>query len=207
MTSFYYWHWPWLVSYPGINPRLGVWGVTTPRFWAGGREILLYLFMYRMYVRKWWLLKRNRIIWPEVVVNEQFLPGKSKFSKNCLKKFARKNKNSFKDLPGQIKIFCKIAWRNRNFSEMCLEKSKFCWPGSTTPQISNQIDAAGSIWELVVWSLYVILRQRQTRKQPWHKCTSGDEVPPSIFLFCWSVTTNVNWNISTWYKAINWPVT
>ena len=34
-----------------------------------GRDILLYLIMYRKYVRKWLLLKRNRIIWPEVAVN------------------------------------------------------------------------------------------------------------------------------------------
>src|SRR6218665_3031507 len=33
------------------------------------REILLYLIMYRKYVRKWLILKRNRIIWPEVAVN------------------------------------------------------------------------------------------------------------------------------------------
>jgi len=47
-----------------------------PRFWAGvmgsqgdhgvtgdhgGRETLLYLIMYRKYVRKWWLFKRSRI--------------------------------------------------------------------------------------------------------------------------------------------------
>src|SRR6218665_2459076 len=45
----------------------GCWGVATPRFWAGGswgssgvagglwtsRKILLYLIMYRKYVRKW----------------------------------------------------------------------------------------------------------------------------------------------------------
>jgi len=41
-----------------------------------GREILLYLIMYRKYVRK-----RNKIISPEVAVNEQFLPGKSNFLK------------------------------------------------------------------------------------------------------------------------------
>ena len=49
-----------------------------------GREIL-YLIMYRKYVRKWLLLKINRIICPDVAVNEQFLPGKSKFGLNCLK--------------------------------------------------------------------------------------------------------------------------
>src|SRR6218665_1954535 len=50
------------------------WGlrVVTPIFWAGGRVVvslgswtgreILYLIMYRKYVRKWLLLKRNRII-------------------------------------------------------------------------------------------------------------------------------------------------
>src|SRR6218665_3427587 len=44
-----------------------------------GREILLYLIMYRKYVRKWLLLKRSRIICPEVAVNGHFLLGKSIF--------------------------------------------------------------------------------------------------------------------------------
>src|SRR6218665_2473277 len=81
------------------------WGlrVTTPRFWgvagrvagrgAGGsleswtgREILLYLIMYRKYVRKWLLLKRNKIICPEVAVNGQIFNCLkiSKFSEICL---------------------------------------------------------------------------------------------------------------------------
>src|SRR6218665_593800 len=79
--------WKRLLShcYPGAS-ILGL-RVATPIFWAGGscggrregrrgslgsltgREILLYLIMYRKYVRKWLLLKRNRIIWPEVAVN------------------------------------------------------------------------------------------------------------------------------------------
>ena len=52
----------------------------TPRVWAGdreevagGREILLYLIIYRKYVRK-----RNKIICPEIAVNGKFLPGKWK---------------------------------------------------------------------------------------------------------------------------------
>ena len=61
-----------------------------------GREILLYLIMYRKYVRKWLLLKRNRIIWPEVA-------WKINFS-NCLKK----SKISEICLENSI-FFCKIA--------------------------------------------------------------------------------------------------
>src|SRR6218665_818121 len=82
--------------------------------------------MYRKYVRKWRLLKRNRIICPEVAVNEQFLPGKSNFII-----FTEKIEN----LPEKIEIFLKFAWKNqtfqkfawknRNLSQICLKKSKF----------------------------------------------------------------------------------
>ena len=50
-----------------------------------GREILLYLIMYRKYVPEWLLLKINRIICPKVAVNGHFLLGKSNIF-NCLKK-------------------------------------------------------------------------------------------------------------------------
>jgi len=67
------WQWWWRLCMQG-RQSWGL-GVTNPRFWAGivgvaggGREILLYLIMYRKYVRKWLHLKRNRIIWPEVRV-------------------------------------------------------------------------------------------------------------------------------------------
>ena len=43
----------------------------------------------------------------------------------------------------EMVFLCEIAWKNRNFLDICLEKSKFFSPGSTTPQILNQIDAAG----------------------------------------------------------------
>ena len=48
--------------------------------WTGGK--ILYFIVYRKYVRKWGLLKRNRIICPEIEVNSQFVPGKSKFFEN-----------------------------------------------------------------------------------------------------------------------------
>src|SRR6218665_520754 len=78
--------WKRLLShcYPGAS-ILGL-RVATSRFWAGGsleswtgREILLYLIMYRNYVRKWLLLKRNRIICQEVAVNGQFFAWKIEF--------------------------------------------------------------------------------------------------------------------------------
>ena len=46
--------------------------------------------MDRKYVRKWWLLKRSRIICPEVAVNDQFLP------------------EIFENLPGKIDFFTRI---------------------------------------------------------------------------------------------------
>ena len=69
----------------GVNP--GGWGSRPQilrRGVAGGRRgvvdgswnIIISYIMYWKYVRKWWLLKRYRIICPEVAVNEQFLPGK-----------------------------------------------------------------------------------------------------------------------------------
>src|SRR6218665_1720782 len=81
-------------------------------------------------------LKRIRIICPKVAVNGQFLPGQSTFLKLPEKsKFfgnlpAWKNRNSFVKLPEKIEMFRNIAWRNRFFLSV-----------STTPQISNLIDA------------------------------------------------------------------
>ena len=110
--------------------------VATPRFLAGevggrrgsltGGKILLYLIMYTlyrkyMYVRKWWLLKRNRIICPEIAVNDQFLPGKFNF----FVKLPEKSK-CVENLPGQI-LCVKLAEKKSNFSLISL-------PGSTTPR-------------------------------------------------------------------------
>src|SRR6218665_1690555 len=68
-----------------------------------GPEILLYLIIYRMNVRKWLLLKRNRIISPEVAVNGQFFAWKIDFF-NCLKK------SKFSEIYLENSIFfCKIA--------------------------------------------------------------------------------------------------
>src|SRR6218665_240938 len=116
-------------SSKGVNP--GGWGVATTQdfgvegsqgvvgSWTG-REILLYLFMPRkyMYVQKWLLLKRNRIICPEVAINGQFLPGKS---------------NSFVKLHRKIEISRKFTWK----IEILLTRIH-------DPQISNQPDALHS---------------------------------------------------------------
>ena len=126
MCTVIQFHVAWALGVRGVNPE-GVGGVVTPRFWAGGREILLYFIMYRKYVRKWWLLKRNRMICPEAAVNGQF----------CQLKFcceiAWKNQNFSEICMEKSNIFGEIAWKNQNFSEICLEKSKYFWPGSTIP--------------------------------------------------------------------------
>ena len=99
------------------------------------RETLLYLIMDRKYVRKWWLFYRNRIICPEFSCKWQICLDKRKFWNKWLKKVIR----NF------------LTEKNRNFSKICLEKVKFFGsllggkikhflPGSTAPQISNQID-------------------------------------------------------------------
>jgi len=67
-----------------------------------------------MYVRKWRLLKRNRIICSQVAVNEQFCLENRNIEKNCLKKsiflkFAWKKLKFFTNLPGKIEIFREIA--------------------------------------------------------------------------------------------------
>ena len=66
-------------------------------------------------------LWRDWIIFPEVAVNGQFLPGKSEFFVKLLEnieifwKFAWKNRNSFVKLPEKIDIFRKFAWQNQFF--------------------------------------------------------------------------------------------
>jgi len=66
------------------------------------------------------------------------LPGKTEI----IQKFAWKDRKSLENLLEKSKFCGKIAWKYRNFTDICLEKSTFCWPGSSTPQISKEIDAA-----------------------------------------------------------------
>src|SRR6218665_2089190 len=108
-----------------------------------GREILLYLIMYTKYVRKWLLLKRNRIIWLEVAVNGQFFAWKIDDFFYCLKnqnfrKFACKTRYSFVKLLEKIEIFRKFACRNRIFFD----------PDPRPPDF-NQIDVAVAILLLI----------------------------------------------------------
>jgi len=96
---------------------LGVGCVATPIFWAGdrGRVVKYYynLIMYRKYVKKWILLKRSRIICPEVAVNGQFCLDKRK--KRSFGNFCLSNRNCLVKLPEKIGIFGKSAWKNRFF--------------------------------------------------------------------------------------------
>ena len=93
----------------------GIVGVTTPRFWAGvswmGRETLLHLIMYRKYVRKWWLFKRNRIICLEFSCKWQILYGyNNRFFQANFKKISNFPAKQF---AWKIEIFRKFAWKNR----------------------------------------------------------------------------------------------
>ena len=121
-----------------------------------GREILLYLFMYRKYVRKWWLLKRNRIICPEVAVSGQFLPGKAKkLLWNCFK-----SRIFSYNLPRKIEMFWWNCLKNRNFFGNLSGKIEF-FTRIHDLQISNQIDAAAIMCRNMRWegfSKVVILR-------------------------------------------------
>jgi len=55
-----------------------------------------------------------------------------------------KNGNFSKIFLEKLKISSKLLANNRNFSEICQEKSNLLLQGSTTPHISNQIYAAAS---------------------------------------------------------------
>jgi|SRR6218665_1644272 len=46
-----------------------------------------------------------------------------------------------------IEFFCQLAWKNRKFSENCLEKLIF-FTRIQDPQISNQIDAAALVFRV-----------------------------------------------------------
>ena len=122
-----------LLQRPGRQSWGTFWGSRPFRFWAGGhenrrgswgrsvgtsRKILFYLIMFKKYVRKWWLLKRNIIICPEVhvAVNGQILPGKLVI---------------FVKLPEKLTFFGNLPVK----IEMFLTRIH-------DPQISNQIDTA-----------------------------------------------------------------
>jgi len=66
--------------------------------------------MYRKYVRKWWLLKRNRIIYPEIAVNSKFCLENGNFLWNC-----QQNQNFSNFLPWEIELFCEITWKKSKF--------------------------------------------------------------------------------------------
>src|SRR6218665_1491965 len=59
----------------------------------------------------------------------------------CIINFVRQT--DILEITTKVEIFWEIVTRNRNLSESCLVKIKIFGPGSMTPQISNQIDAAG----------------------------------------------------------------
>ena len=119
------------------------------RFWAGGRgksqgrkgrrgswtgrKILLYLIMYRKYFQKWWLLKRNRIICPEIaeianfcLENRYFLEICHEKSEFCIK-LPEKNRNISQICPEKLIFLWNCLKQNRNFSEIFLKNWNFLW--------------------------------------------------------------------------------
>jgi len=143
---------------PRLQEHQSWWGWGSrppPQFWAGGvagwsqggreglwtgREILLYLTIYRKSVKKWWLLKRNRIICQEVAVNGQFLPEILFKKLNCLK-----NRKFSKNFPGKSKFFSEIAWKKSKFFVNLPGKIEKFFTWTHDPHISNQIDAAARL--------------------------------------------------------------
>jgi len=87
--------------------------------------------MYRKYVRKWWLCKRNRIICPEFwcICKSQICLDKRKLWSKWLKK------KSHSEIFAEIKteIFWKFAWKNRKFWEISVQNSKFFYPDPRPP--------------------------------------------------------------------------
>src|SRR6218665_667425 len=87
--------------------------------------------MYREYVRKWWLLKTNRIICPEVAVNGQFLPGKLKFllklpdKIEILRKFYDSVNNPAELLAGEFSSF-RLTHRTATIFMFNLESDSIC---------------------------------------------------------------------------------
>ena len=97
--------------------------------------------MYRKYVRKWWLLKRNRIICLELAVNNQFFVGKSEFFVKLPKKieicrkFAPKNRfflnclkkiENFRKFPDKIELFFKLPHKSKFFGNLPWKIEIFC---------------------------------------------------------------------------------
>ena len=84
----------------------GAW-VATPRFWAGGRgRVVKYYYILSctgsrayMYVRKWWLLKRNNNNLPRSSCKWPIFAWRFEF---------------LREIAWKIESFRKFAWTNRN---------------------------------------------------------------------------------------------
>jgi len=74
---------------------------------------------------------------------------------DIFRRFAWKNRN-----------FCQFfSWKNRHLSEICLEKSNFFLPGSTTLQISNQTDSAGKDLQFLVKPCADVMVSREAARR------------------------------------------
>src|SRR6218665_2107366 len=84
----------------------------------------------------------------EKEVIRTFLPGKSTF----FVKLPEKNKN-FRKFALKIEIFVKLYGKDQHFSKHSPGKIEFFLSGFTTPQNSNQVDAAAGI--VLYLSIYI----------------------------------------------------
>ena len=130
------------------------------------------------YVRKWWLLKRNRIICPEVAVNGQFCLDKRKFWNEWLKiiigKVCLKNQN-----------FLWNCLKNQNFSEISPEKSNF-FTRIHDPHISNQVDATELIRQVskvIIYCMLLLSTVKSNGSETLGTTTTVDSVPICVDFF------------------------
>ena len=100
-------------------------GVVEGRRWVLDRSWNIYLIMYRKYVWKWWLFKRNRIIC-------QIFAWKIEFFLNCLKR-----SKFFGNFPGKLEI---VFWNCLKKIEIFRKfdcKNRFFLLGSTIPRFQT----------------------------------------------------------------------
>jgi len=69
----------------------------------------------------------------------------------------------------KIEISHKFAWKNRNFTEICLDKSKFFDPDTRHSQISNQIDDTDAFWSVKGATLKCRLTTSISYRRKWRQ--------------------------------------
>jgi len=74
--------------------------------------------------------------------------------------------NFFENSRERIEILIKICLENRNFWEICLEKSKFCRPGSPTPRFQIRLTPFTTAYGYSSGQIKSDRRRTQRDKQP-----------------------------------------